>query len=45
VKKKIVKSFINIITTDGMPFLFLDSEGFKDIVDSIYNALGMKSIP
>ncbi|KAH8354520.1 hypothetical protein KR084_009394 [Drosophila pseudotakahashii] len=43
-EEAMVNSLIKIVTTDGKPFLFLDSEGFKEIVDPIYNALGMNPI-
>lgn len=32
------------MTTDGKPFLFLDSEGFKDIIDPNYSFLGINPI-
>jgi len=32
------------VTTDGRPFLLLDSEGFLDIVNPIYDALSMNHI-
>ncbi|KAH8385480.1 hypothetical protein KR093_007926 [Drosophila rubida] len=43
-EEAIVCSLIKIVTTDGKPFIFLDSEGFKEIMDPIYNALGMNPI-
>ncbi|XP_060665607.1 uncharacterized protein LOC132797866 [Drosophila nasuta] len=43
-EKAIVSSLIKIVTTDGKPFKFLDSEGFNEIMDPIYNALGMNSV-
>ncbi|EDW18000.2 uncharacterized protein Dmoj_GI12344, isoform A [Drosophila mojavensis] len=43
-EESILNSIIKIVTTDGKPFMFLDSEGFKEIVDPIYNALGMNPI-
>ncbi|XP_062141946.1 uncharacterized protein LOC133849979 [Drosophila sulfurigaster albostrigata] len=43
-EKSIVSSLIIIVTTDGKPFKFLDSEGFNEIMDPIYNALGMNSV-
>jgi len=43
-EETVVNSLIKIVTTDGKPFVFLDSEGFREIVDPIYNALGMNPI-
>ncbi|KAH8336621.1 hypothetical protein KR059_010424 [Drosophila kikkawai] len=43
-EEAIVNSLIKIVTTAGKPFLFLDSEGFKEILNPIYNALGMNPI-
>ncbi|KAH8338300.1 hypothetical protein KR074_005462 [Drosophila pseudoananassae] len=40
----IVSSILKIVTTDGKPFLFLDSEGFRQILNPIYNALSMNPI-
>ncbi|XP_070135882.1 uncharacterized protein [Drosophila bipectinata] len=43
-EQAIVSSLIKIVTTDGKPFKFLDSEGFNEIMDPIYNALGMNPV-
>jgi len=40
----IVSSLIKIVTTDGKPYIFLYSERFKEIMDPIYNALGMNPV-
>ncbi|KRJ98763.1 uncharacterized protein Dyak_GE27557 [Drosophila yakuba] len=43
-EESIVSSIIKIVTTDGKPLLFLDSEGFRQILNPIYNALSMNPI-
>lgn len=43
-EEAIVSSLIKIVTTDGKPFIFLDSEGFEEIMDPIYYALGMNPV-
>ncbi|KAH8327947.1 hypothetical protein KR067_001973 [Drosophila pandora] len=43
-EETIINSLVKIVTSDGKAFMFLDSEGFKEIVDPIYNALGMDGI-
>jgi len=43
-EETIVSSLIKIVTTDGKPFIFLDSEVFKEIMDPIYNALDMNPV-
>ncbi|XP_046868428.1 zinc finger BED domain-containing protein RICESLEEPER 2-like [Drosophila willistoni] len=43
-EESIISSIIKIVTTDGKPFLFLDSEGFMDIMNPIYSSLGMNPI-
>jgi len=40
----IVSSLIKIVTTDGKPYIFLYSERFKEIMNPIYNALGMNPV-
>ncbi|KAH8273936.1 hypothetical protein KR044_004403 [Drosophila immigrans] len=40
----IVSSIIKIVTADGKPFIFLDSEAFREILNPIYNALSMNPI-
>lgn len=40
----IISSLVKIVTTEGKPFLFLDSEGFKEIMDPIYSSLGMNPV-
>jgi len=43
-EEAIVSSLIKIVTTCGKPFIFLDIEGFKEIMDPIYNALGINPL-
>ncbi|XP_044573210.1 uncharacterized protein LOC123257573 [Drosophila ananassae] len=40
----LISSLVKIVTAEGKPFMFLDSEGFKEIFDPIYNVLGMNGI-
>ncbi|KAH8394453.1 hypothetical protein KR222_009591 [Zaprionus bogoriensis] len=43
-EEAIVASLIKIVTTDGKPFAYLDSEGFKEIMHPIYDALDMDPV-
>lgn len=43
-EESIVSSIIKIVTTDGKPLLFMDSEGFLQILNPIYNELSMNPI-
>lgn len=42
--KDFIASIVKIVTSDGRPFVHLDSEGFRDIVSPIYNALSIAPI-
>lgn len=34
-EEAMVSSLIKIVTTDGKPFIFIDSEGFKEIMETM----------
>jgi len=43
-EENITSLLVKIVTTVGRPFILLDSEGFRDIINPIYNALHMSPI-